>query len=232
MAGTYSGGLHDFGSGNLSVSFAKQSAILEKGKKNAAEAAKATGKAVVSADGKRLLAVAPRGYTSGPGARRVGAGPTAGPGRGSVGVAQTFGPGLGVVTTFRTTSPSLIPTGGPGKGAVIVGGVVGAGVGAAGAATKNYEYEIGKSTRTPIQIGGGWVDIDEGWSDAGDVEQRYGEGEFLSPAWFYGWGITINEAFRNLPRAVPQSTWDAAGAFRDEVNKSRRGPRTGGAGGW
>lgn len=35
--------------------------------------------------------------------------------------------------------------------------------------------ELGKSTRTPIQIGGGFVTLDSGVSDGGDFEQRYGE---------------------------------------------------------
>lgn len=92
MAGTYNGSLHDFGTGNLSVSFARQSAILDQGRRNAVKAAQATGKAVVSADGKRLLAEAPR-----PDPRDY----TQGPGRGSAstgGVVVTTGPGGGYVT--------------------------------------------------------------------------------------------------------------------------------------
>lgn len=112
MAGTYNGSLHDFGTGNLSVSFKKQQAILDKGQMNALKAAKATGKPVVSADGRRLLAVP----VGGPVTPRASV-PSAGPGRVVVGSAPSSGPGVPVVV------PPAVPVGGgPGLGVVTTGG--------------------------------------------------------------------------------------------------------------
>lgn len=51
---------------------------------------------------------------------------------------------------------------------------------------------------TQILIGGRPTTVNTGWSDAGEVEQRYGEAEFLSPGWFYNWGVTIADGVPTL----------------------------------
>lgn len=98
----------------------------------------------------------------------------AGPRVGPLGVVVT-GPDTGT-TGVGVVVAAQAPTSGPGAGGVgapvgrgVANRVVTVGVPLGGA------YEVGKSTRTPVQIGGRWVDVDPGFSDGGDMEQRWGE---------------------------------------------------------
>lgn len=88
--------------------------------------------------------------TSGPGVRGVGSAPTGGPGVVRVGKPVGHGPGLGVVTVGdHWVDGPLIPEGGA--------------------------FTIGDSTRTPLMVGGRYLHINQGLSDGGDFEQRWGE---------------------------------------------------------
>lgn len=50
---------------------------------------------------------------------------------------------------------------------------------------------------TQVVIGGHPVNVDRTMSNAEDIEERYGEAEFGSPAYFYGWGVTIADAWND-----------------------------------
>lgn len=180
MAGKYNGPDFD-ASGNLTGSWServsgrsdKQMAIYRENK--AARGGVTLGKPGVaakpSAPGKakqKALAKAPSPATTGPGVVQVLHVP-------SLGVST---PGLTVKSDDvlmpnspigRPKTPTRVGTGagnlssgpraGAGPGNLVVGGA----------------WEVGKSTRTPMQVGGVWVSTDTGWSDGGDFEQRYGE---------------------------------------------------------
>lgn len=176
MAGTYNGSLHDFGTGNLSVSFKKQQAILDKGQMNALKAAKATGKPVVSADGRRLLAVP----VGGPVTPRASV-PSAGPGRVVVGSAPSSGPGVPVVV------PPAVPVGGgPGLGVVTTGGAFTTGP-AAGAVVMagsgewfqgpelSVGLQKGQDQTTSIKAGNVWLQPSPMFTDVEHGETRYGD---------------------------------------------------------
>lgn len=51
---------------------------------------------------------------------------------------------------------------------------------------------------TPMMAGGRPVVHDRGWSDAGQAEERWGEGELLSPTWFYQWGVAGADVLANI----------------------------------
>jgi hypothetical protein len=163
MPGSYSGTPHggnEF-TGQTSVSdvFALNRVRKQQAQANIIAASQGGTRTVVSADGKRILyqAPPPRPTGSGAGHRSVGVGGSSGPGASYVGEpGMTKGPGSG------GSRLGAEPVGsGPGLGVITVGPA--------------FDWEYGKSTRTPIQIGGSWVPIDEGFSDGGDFEQRWGE---------------------------------------------------------
>lgn len=138
---------------------------------------------------------------------------TKGPGSGRVGGADTSGPGLGVVTPYITADDGhLIPTSAgsgpgnllvrsqPGNGVagVVAGGLFGAGTGAPEKVTEVY-------------IGGNRLPRDPGTSDAQEIEDAYGEAEFLSPGWFINWGAAVSN-FAVAP--VVQTFHDTGDAWR------------------
>lgn len=107
---------------------------------------------------------------------RVGGGPASGktatgPSGGGAGpgsqVVATGNPGAGPAAgEVRTPGPR---TSGPGSGRV--------------------GMSFNGPETTPIFIGGSEMARDRGFSDAADAEDRWGEGEFLSPTWFYAWSV-------------------------------------------
>lgn len=71
---------------------------------------------------------------------------------------------------------------------------------------------------TQIVIGGKAVIHDRGFSDAGEFEQRFGESEFLSPGWFYGWGVTGADAAKSFgvrTDKIGNFLWEAPGKLLD-----------------
>lgn len=196
MAGAYIGSLH----GGNEFTGESASSVRAKAAKAAARNIRAASdggrKAVVSSDGQRLLldprrADAPRpdprdyrNRTAGPGVAGVGRAPSAGPGGAvtATGAPLTSGPGLGVITTGTAFYQSWLPA--------------------------DYSWGITDTKRTPMMIGGEYVHIDPRWSDAGDAEQRWGEGELLSPTWFYQWGVAgadmINHGSISLDANTPK----------------------------
>lgn len=92
---------------------------------------------------------------------RGGAVVTRGPGEASVGAAPTGGPGV-----VRVGKPV---GSGPGNGRLLTGW-------------------FGKPEEvTQAYIGGFALPRDPNTSDAQEIEDAHGEGEFLSPGWFYNW---------------------------------------------
>lgn len=120
-----------------------------------------------------------------------GSGVTVGPGAPMVELA--FKPG-GVPVTRDGEKASVVTTG-PGA-RIAVGGV--------GSKLTLGDY----APVTPIMIDGVKVIHDKGWSDAGEAEERWGEGEFGSPTWFYSWGVAIKDLEANLPGG---SSWTIGG---------------------
>lgn len=55
---------------------------------------------------------------------------------------------------------------------------------------------------TQLVIAGQPVPIDTGWSNAAEAEDRWGEGEFLSPSWFYAWGVVAADAVKGADQAI------------------------------
>lgn len=92
-------------------------------------------------------------------------------------------------------------TSGPGSGITVSGGAgdPGSGPGAFVFGDITLEPKM-KKTHTQLVIGGGSVAHDPGWSDAGEVEERWGEGELLSPTWFYQWGVVGADAWKSVER--------------------------------
>lgn len=48
-----------------------------------------------------------------------------------------------------------------------------------------------KATHTQLKLGNVNVVHDAGYSDAGEAEERWGDGEFGSPSFFYNWSVAI-----------------------------------------
>lgn len=98
------------------------------------------------------------------------------------------------------TSPGVLPGSGPGVPAVRSGSF-GPGV---FLNTSPVVLDVQKPRPvTQVVISGANVIHDRGWSDAAEVEQRYGEAEFLSPSYFYGWGVT----FADFKKSVIEPEW-------------------------
>lgn len=55
---------------------------------------------------------------------------------------------------------------------------------------------------TALLAGGNLLPMDRGWSDAGEAEERYGDSEFLSPTWFYTWGVAAADILHGVNEAV------------------------------
>ncbi|MBU1335209.1 MAG: hypothetical protein KJ944_19375 [Alphaproteobacteria bacterium] len=112
-----------------------------------------------------------------------------------------------------TVSTSGSGSAGSGPGAVAVAtapGGGGSGPGAAGAGVSAVPGAGGgklksklQVTHTQMMVGGNLLSHDAGWSDAGEAEERWGEGEFLSPSWFYAWGVSGADVLKNLGSAFP-----------------------------
>lgn len=188
MAGSYNGPIHN--GGPLTGSFFDNTEKLKRiGQQNAIRLAKKTGKAVVSADGKRLLAEAPRPdprdhvvVGSGPGVASVGRAPSAGPG---LGVVTTFtpnatvvmpGPGAMTVGAAPTTGPGVIKVGAVNTSGPAASGVVMAG---SGRWFSGPELSVGlqqnQEATTSIKFGGVWLQPSPLFSDAEHAEVRYGD---------------------------------------------------------
>lgn len=102
------------------------------------------------------------------------------------------GAGSAVVTNDVTTSSSPVQgAGGSGAGStgVTTGGKAAGGTGA-GSSMVTLGPKL-KPTHTQIVVGGRPLVHNSGWSDAGEAEERFGEGELLSPTWFYQWGVSL-----------------------------------------
>lgn len=128
----------------------------------------------------------------GPGAERVMAMPVTAPGLLEFGDLpprpSSWGPGTGVVGEKAG--------GGPGNRVLSTGPRVTKGPGANPGLVYlgppddlTYSWEVGKSNRTPLMISGRPLAIDTGWSDAGDVEERWGEGDMFGPSTLYNWAV-------------------------------------------
>lgn len=183
MSGSYNGGFHNFGSGNLSLTFQHQDRLKQESARRIVNASEGGKRVVKSTDGSReyrVQVVAPPGKkamvpvgTKGPGAEVV----TSGDPR-----AVVAGPGLGVVTSGPAFKP-VYQSAGFGLGAffddayAVPGGYV----------TKDGKrhdnaWEMGKGTNVPIRTAGiNWVP-DLGWSSGQDFEDEHGEGPGL---WLY-----------------------------------------------
>lgn len=116
------------------------------------------------------------------------------------------GSGLGVVTSGGGSSGA-----GTGNRSVAVGAPQDAGSGAGRRVVVGGGD--GPSKVTSVFTGGNEYPIDRGWSDAADAEDRWGEAEFLTPGWFYNWGVwsadTIQGAKEYLARPNdPKQTRD------------------------
>jgi hypothetical protein len=195
MAGTYNG--TDFG--GASTWFESVTGRTDAQRQQAAAnitAARERG-VVVSADGERLwlalpsavafspvAALSPAVPTRGPGAPSVGAAPTGGAGVPQVGSAPTKGPGAVVVRTARVA--------GAGVGNAVTGGIFGVGTGVPEKVTEVY-------------IGGNKVPRDPKTSDAQEIEDAYGEAEFLSPGWFMNWGAFGANAWYGVEQNLRQN---------------------------
>jgi hypothetical protein len=77
---------------------------------------------------------------------------------------------------------------------------------------------------TRVVIGGVPVIPDQGMSDAGEIEQRYGESEVGSPSWFYSWGVAVADAKRTAEWYLRQAS--------DEYRKKHGPPHGGGGAQW
>lgn len=103
-----------------------------------------------------------------------------------------------------TSGPGVVQTGGArsgGAGSHGAGAPVGGGPGNTGVKLVSssgafgnvltipgpYEVKLQESNRTPIMIGGQFITMDAGFSDAGDFEERYGDSEILST----GYGLVL-----------------------------------------
>lgn len=62
---------------------------------------------------------------------------------------------------------------------------------------------------TPIMMDGVEVIHDKGWSDAGEAEERWGEGELGSPSWFYSWGVAFADLASQPGNESIRSTIDS-----------------------
>lgn len=140
--------------------------------------------------------------TTGPGTALVGSAPTAGAGVPAVGKADTAGPGIeAVVVPYAPRDGGVSPViTGPGLGVVTSGsafkagapaGLLGVGVGAPSAVTEVF-------------IGGNKIPRDPLTSDAQEIEDAYGEAEFLSPGFFMSWGAFAANAWHGLEQNMRQ----------------------------
>jgi hypothetical protein len=92
---------------------------------------------------------------------------------------------------------------------------------------------VGKPTPLqPVYAGGNRLAMDLGWSNAGDAEERWGESEFLSPTWFYSWGVAGADIGANLDvrnggplytDKIVQDLWAAPGVFGDGLRAIAQG---------
>lgn len=116
--------------------------------------------------------------TSGPGGHGAGKAPD--------GVTQTSGPGI---LAQKPATASV----GPSAATVVK---VPAAVQGSGPGIQLPMDE--PSLLIPLYAGGRRLSIDRGWSNAADVEDRLGEGEFMSPSWFMNWGIAGADTWANV----------------------------------
>lgn len=157
-----------------------------------------------------------------------------GPAATVVGVSATTGPGVAGALTSVTGSE----TKGPGASGVAAGPVAGVGgTGAVGGGPRRdgtgIQLPMDKaSPLMPIYAGGRQLALDRGWSNAADVEDRLGEGEFLSPTWFYNWGIAGADTWANLSssnggplktRKIQEDLYEAPGVAGDWLQRMGNG---------
>lgn len=115
-----------------------------------------------------------------------GGGGSKGTGAGTSGV-KASGSGSGAGTGGVVVAGGKGPVGtGPGVPSAVQPGGKGAFLG--GGFLSGQPVAAGPGKITDVWIGGFKMPQDRGTSDAGDIEQRYGEAEFLSPGWFINWG--------------------------------------------
>lgn len=104
------------------------------------------------------------------------------------------GPGAPMVVVGGSMgggSSPVVNTSGPGGGGVVTGKDPVAGTPGDPFNGKHQPKKI-----TQLVIGGNLVPVDKGWSNAADAEDRWGEAEFLSPTWFYAWGVTAADGWK------------------------------------
>lgn len=71
---------------------------------------------------------------------------------------------------------------------------------------------------TPLMMGGNQLSHDRGWSDAAQVEDRFGESEFMSPTWFYSWAISGVDTVRNVNQVRDRAGYEVLKFLEDTAN--------------
>lgn len=198
MAGSYAGGFHEFGSGNLSLGFQQHDRLKKESARRIVNASEGGKKKVVSTDGTReynvvVVGGAPKTKTMvpvgtrGPGAQVV---TTGNPG------AVTSGPGLGVVTNGQPFQP-VFGAQGYGTGAFFDGhgyAVPGGYYDKTGEFAEN-EIKYKEAELKPFRMFGIDFVPDEGWSQGQDFEDIMGESPLQWPyAAMYGINMGVNTA--------------------------------------
>lgn len=199
MGGSYNGGFHNFGSGNLSLGFQQQDRLKQEAARRIVNASQGGKKKVTSTDGTRVYDVKQVGGAP-PKARMVIGGGGSGPGstivtKGDPDVVVA-GPGLGVVTSGPAFKPVYQSPGfgiGPmfDHGFSVPGGYYPKG----GAAFQENEIEYKSSEMKPFRMMGIEFVPDAGWSQGQDFEDVMGETPLQWPyAAAYGVNMVVNTA--------------------------------------
>lgn len=114
-------------------------------------------------------------------------------GDGSSGPPPTRGRGGGL--GFVSGNPGSAVTAGPGSAGATKPGSAQAGPGAVGDLIPTLETKI-----TEFKVGGITMKPHPGTSNMEEVETRWGDAEFLSPAWFTSWSIAGIDTVTNINR--------------------------------
>ena len=114
--------------------------------------------------------------------------------------------------------------GGTGPGSAVVGGGGGTGPGAAAVVAGPVKLKPKmQPTHTQIVVGGSPLVHNPGWSDAGEAEERWGEGELLSPTWFYQWGVSLADAWSSAEAWYRGSPFAGVSPAQQQVNADALG---------
>lgn len=125
---------------------------------------------------------------------------------------QTASTGPGVAHAATGNGGAIIT--GPGSAAVASGRTQG--VGASGAVgvgprrssgTTSFQIPMDAPTKVmPIYLGGKQVAVDRGYSNVGDIEERWGDVEFLSPSWVEAWNVRFADMREGILRGPISET--------------------------